>query len=297
MDKLPETREADAEDVNVGSIFALAWSGRSLICWTTLVFALVACGAAFVLPKSFVATSIIAPVSNSSSGSLGGLSSLVSQFGGLASLAGISMGGDSKKFESLAVLQSEQLTEKYIVSNDLLPILFASRWDPARNTWKSTDPKKIPTPWQANQYFKTIRTVSTDTKTGLITIAITWKDPKTAARWVNDLVNLTNEHLRNKAIREGEADVAYLNEQASKTDAVAVKQGIYNMLQNEINKIMVAKGSNEFALKVLDPAIAPEKPSSPLPVRWTLEGFFAGLLLSLLIVFNRKRRPNLSAAY
>jgi hypothetical protein len=41
---------------------------------------------------SYVASSIVVPVSNSSSGgALGGLGSLASQFGGLASLAGVAV--------------------------------------------------------------------------------------------------------------------------------------------------------------------------------------------------------------
>jgi hypothetical protein len=44
----------------------------------------------------------------------GGLGALASQFGGLASLAGVSVPGDSKKYESIAVLQSELITAKYI---------------------------------------------------------------------------------------------------------------------------------------------------------------------------------------
>jgi uncharacterized protein involved in exopolysaccharide biosynthesis len=282
--------ETGIDEINLKNLGSIFWRGKWLVLWTTLGFSLVAAVAALVLPKSYVATTVIAPVSNSNGGALGGLGSLASQFGGLASLAGVTVPGDSKKYESVAVLQSEGLTEKYISSANLLPILFQSRWDSERNNWKSSNPKKIPTLWQANQYFKRIRTISTDGKTGLVTLAITWKDPKAAAIWANDLVRLTNGYLREKAIREAEAGIAYLNEQANKTDVVAVKQGIYAMLQDEINKIMVAKGSEEFALKVIDLAVAPEKPYSPQPVAWTVEGFVVGLLLSLFVVFNGRRK-------
>jgi len=280
----------DLDEINLKTLVSIFWHGKWVVLWTTLAFSFVAALAALVLPKSYVATTVIAPVSESSSGSLSGLSSLASQFSGLASLAGVSVSGDSKKFEYVAVLQSEALTEKYISSTNLLPILFEGKWDTARNNWKSSNPKKIPTLWQANQYFKSIRTVSTDTKTGLVTLAITWTDPKYAAIWANDLVKLTNDYLREKAIREAEAGIAYLTEQANKTDVVTVKQGIYTMLQGEINKIMVAKGSEEFALKVIDRAVAPEKPHSPRPVAWTVEGFIAGLLLALFVVFNRRKK-------
>ncbi len=103
--------------------------------------------------------------------------------------------GDSRKYESLTVLQSEALTEKYISSHNLLPVLYANQWDRGKNTWRSSDVAKVPTLWKANRFFKKIRSVSTDAKTGMITMTIKWTDPVLAASWANDLVALTNEYL------------------------------------------------------------------------------------------------------
>jgi hypothetical protein len=45
--------------------------------------------------------------------------------------------------------------------------------------------------------------------------------------WANELVRMTNDYLRDQAIQESERNIAYLNDQASKTDAVGAKQAIY----------------------------------------------------------------------
>ena len=55
-----------------------------------------------------------------SGGQMGGMSSVISQFGGLASLAGIPPGQDAKRAETLAALESAALTERYIAQNDFL---------------------------------------------------------------------------------------------------------------------------------------------------------------------------------
>jgi uncharacterized protein involved in exopolysaccharide biosynthesis len=286
---------AEHDEIRIEEIVARIWRRKWLVLLLALMFAVVAGTTAFLVPKSYLATTVVAPVlGNNNGGALSGLNAMVSQFGGLASLAGVSVSGDSRKYESLAVLQSEALTERYISTNNLLPILYADEWDVTRNAWKSADPSSHPTLWKANRDFKKIRTVSTDSKTGLITISITWTDPKLAAAWANDFVKLTNEYLRNKAITEADGNMAYLNEQAAKTEVVAVKQGIYTMIQIEINKAMTAKGTTEFALKVLDPAVAPEKPSAPRKAIWTLAGFFGGILFSSgLAVFLETRQRTL----
>jgi len=211
----------------------------------------------------------------------------MSQFSGLASLAGLSQAGDSTKSESLAVLESEALTEEYIRKNNLLPILFSDKWDSKTKTWKETDPKKIPTLWKGNQLFKKkIRTVSAE-KSGLVSLTITWKDAKTAAKWANDLVELTNSYRREKAIKESEANIAFLNAEVVTTDVVGVRQAIFTIMQQEISKMMLARGNEEYALRILDPAVPSEKPSSPLPWLWTLLGFVISSVLSLGFVFFR----------
>lgn len=278
------TRKDD--EVSLRDTFAVLWRRKWLVAGVTLAFGIAAGVASLLVAPLYVAITIVSPVSSTQGGgSMSGLGALASQFGGLASLAGVAIPGDSKKFESLAVLQSEILTEKYIQDNNLLPIIFHSKWDDNQNKWKTSDPKKIPTLWEANDVFKKrIRTVSNDSKTGLATITITWSDPKLAAKWANDLVARTNDHLRAKAIHDSEANLAYLNEQTLKTNEVAIRQGIYNLIQGEINKVMMAKGSEEYALRVVDPAIAPEKRFSPQRTNWVLFGLLSGLIVSIIVV-------------
>jgi hypothetical protein len=284
-----EPAQQREDDISLPQLAAVLWAGRWLILSITLLTTAGAGIAAWVLPKQYQATVIISPVSNSgSSNQLGALSSMATQFSGLASLAGIAVPGDSKKAESLAVLQSEALTEDYIGKNDLLPVLYRRKWDPTERKWKVNEPEKVPTLWKANQYFKShVRGLVTDTKTGLSTLTITWRDPKLAAKWANDLVRLTNDYLRDQAIQESERNIAYLSEQASKTDLLGAKQAIFSIMQSEINKVMMARGNDEYALKVLDPAFAPELPSSPKPVLWMAIGIFGGLIVAVFAVIVR----------
>lgn len=279
----------DDDEINLHDLASAFWLQRWLILSITLLATVAAGLASLGIEKKYQATVIISPVSNStSSGQLGAVNSAISQFSGLASLVGGSAPIDTGRSESLAVLQSEALTERYIQENDLLPILYQKQWDPIGKKWKGTDPGTNPTLWKANGYFKSkIRAVTTDTKTGLSTLTITWKDPRLAAKWANGLVRMANDYLRDQAIQVSERNIAYLSEQAAKTDAVGIKQGIYSLLQNEINKVMLARGTPDYALKVVDPAFVPEVSSSlRLPILLVI-GFFCGLLSGLFVAFAR----------
>ena len=259
-----------------------------LITWFAVAVTILAGVAGVLLPKQYKAVIVISPVTQTqgSGGALSGVGSMLSSFGGgLASLAGLA-GNDTKRAESLAVLQSEALTEKYIHQNDLLPTLFPKDWDAGNKRWRRTDPDHFPTLWKGNEFFKkNVRIVLTDPKSGLVTLTISWTDAHIAAKWANDLVAMTNDYLRKKAIDESERNIAFLNEQAAKTDVVTVKQAIYAILQSEINKEMLARGNDEYAFKILDPAVAPERPSTPgapLLMAAALVGSFG---LSVMIAF------------
>jgi uncharacterized protein involved in exopolysaccharide biosynthesis len=208
--------DLDAE-ISLNDVFGVVWTKRWTVLIVTLLSTAVAGVATLVVQKKYTASVTLSAASDSSAnGRMGALSSgLASQFQGLASLAGVGGPNDTKKSETLAVLQSESLTEAYIRENNLLPVLYAKRWDPINKKWNVSDPEKVPTLWKANQYFKkNVRNVVIDTKTGLVTLTIVWKDPKIAAEWANGLVRMTNDYLRNQEIEEADRNIAFLTEPA-----------------------------------------------------------------------------------
>jgi len=247
-----------------------------------------------ILPPKYTASVTLLPATTQS-GSLGSgaLASALSQFSGVASLAGIHLGSESGlKTEALATLQSRLLINNYIQKHNLMPILFSSEWNSSTNTWKSHEPKDIPTLWDADQLFKrhimTLDDNSKSSETGAITLTISWRNAKLAAQWANGLVKLTNDYLRQQTIDEANRDINYLNQEIGKTDIVAVKDEIYTLMQTEIKDEMVARGRTQFALRIIDPAIPPQEKTFPKPLIWTIAGTFGGIFLGLLAAVFRE---------
>ena len=286
----PNFARSDQATISLSEMLTILRRGKWLIFCCAVVLMVVAGSTAWLIPNTYVAVTLLSPVTSSAGdGQLGSLGSAAAQLGGLASLAGISGSGDSKKSESIAILQSEALTEKFIQTNNLLPILYAKRWDATAKSWKEKNPQKVPTLWKAYQDFKKLRTAVNDTKTGLVTLTVAWKDPSLAAKWANDLVAMTNAELRAKSIAQSERNMAYLTDEAAKTSVVEVKLAVYKLLENEINKVMLARGSDEYAFRILDPAVPPEKPANLPVVAWLAIGFLGGFLLAIPIVLIKAR--------
>ncbi len=273
----------DPTAIGVKELFQILWNEKVLIVLVT-GFSVLLAGIGGVTSKKTYRATVLLSLASNESGTGAGIGALISQLGPLASMAGIS-GGAVQKSEAVALLQSRTLTQRFIQENELLPVFYPGSWDPQTKTWSVTDPDRIPTLWDGNEIFRKIRTVAQDTKTGLITLNITWTDPVLAAEWANGLVDLTNRVLREEAIRESERNVAYLTGEVAKTELVQVKTALYALVENEIKQAMLARGRDQYALKVIDPAVVPETPSSVRLLVWLIVGLAAGAVLSLLIVF------------
>jgi len=287
--RLSPSEELPTSGIAAGELSSVLWQGRYWIIAITLIITGIVAVASFTIAPRYDATVLLLPASDQDSPDrMAGLGGAISQLGGIASLAGLSSAGGTFKVEAVATLESEALTERYIEQQNLLPILYSDKWDATRKQWKSTKPKDIPTLWKASRYFRDhVRTVVENAKTGLVSMTITWRDPVEAAKWANELVAMTNDYLRTRAVNEAERNVAFLQEQARQNNVIPVQEAIASLTEAQLRKVMIARSREEYALKVLDPARVPERKSFPQPSVWIPAAFFIGLFLGVLFVLMR----------
>lgn len=275
-----------AEDADAGidlSAVLIAVSRRWIVLLVlTILGAAAAAVAAWSLPNKFRAQVLVAPVDSSAGDAISGLRS---QVGGLASLAGIDLsGGGGRVEESFATLSSRGFAREFISANNLLPVLFAKNWDAVANKWHAG--QKAPTLEDGVDLFLSeIRTVSEDRRTRLITISVEWTAPETAAQWANGLVDLANEKLRQDAIRISDRNVEYLKEELGRASDVELQRAIYRIMESQIHQAMLASVQREYAFRVVDRAVAPEKRVSPKQLTMLLVGAFIGLAGGFMVLF------------
>jgi uncharacterized protein involved in exopolysaccharide biosynthesis len=159
-------------------------------------------------------------------------------------------------------------------------MLFADRWDTASGKWKAE--MKPPTQSDAYELFdKRVRIVDDDTESGLVRLAIEWTDPVLAARWANLLVDRLNELMRRRAIDEAERSLEYLRTQITEVSSIEVQQALYNLVESQLKQSMMANVQKQFAFKVIDPAVAPDRNKYIKPKRLFI--VFSGLVLGAIV--------------
>jgi uncharacterized protein involved in exopolysaccharide biosynthesis len=212
----------------------------------------------------------------------------LSQLSGLASIAGVNLSrGDNQ--QPLAVLKSKSLVGSYIDSNNLVPIIFAENWDAKTGSWL-VDEERVPDILDAvSRFDEDVRQISDDKKTGLITLRVVWHDPETAARWANELVQAANARLRAPALADAERNVSYLQREIASTGVVTLQESLGKVLESEMQKLLLARGNEEFAFKIIDKATPPKKRYRPYRALVLLFSAFVGLLFASLAVYVKRQ--------
>jgi uncharacterized protein involved in exopolysaccharide biosynthesis len=217
------------------------------------------------------------PVENKSTqGLLGQLGPL----SGLAGLAGISIDSRSKS-EPLAVLRSRDFARDFIENHQLLTVLFADKWDARKRIW-NTSPDKAPDIRDAIKFFdEEVRRIGEDRKLGLVILTVDWHDPQLASNWANQMAAEINAQLRQDAIEDAEKSIQYLRGQLASSGEVSLQQSIGRLLESQMQTLMVARGNEEYAFRVIDQAYAPKRRFKPHRSLLVLGGGVIGGLLAL----------------
>ena len=194
----------------------------------------------------------------------------------------------------MAVLQSRQFTEQFLADRNLLPVLFARKWDAAAKTWRG-DKQSWPTLADGYRYFHNeIRSVSRNKETTLVSLTVEWKDPRSAADWANDLVDRLNAEMRRRAIARTSSSLSYLESELTGTQTIETRQAISRLVEAQINQRMLANVTRDYAFRFVDRALPADLDDEVWPpkVLFVVLGALGGLAISVgWLLLSRALRP------
>ena len=303
--QLMQSQVNQDDEIDLGELWRAIWSGKKLIIAITFLFAVASVAFALSKPNIYKASALLAPVSSDGGG--GGLAALAGKFGGLASMAGINLGGGGTDKTGLAleVLQSRLFIENFINKHQLLvPLMAVKKWDMASDTliydedsydvvnkkWlREVKFPKLPQPsgWEAFKKFKDIFSVSTDKESGMVTLSIEYFSPKIAIEWVNLLTQEINETIRAQDKKEAQQSIDFLEKKLEQTRLADMQTVFYQLIEEQTKTMMLAEVSKEYVLKTIDPANAPDEKAKPKRALIVVLGTMLGGMLSVLIVLIR----------
>lgn len=283
------------DEIDLREIFSVIWQGKWWIIACAFIFGLAGGIYAFLQPDIYESSALIAPADNNQSGAMAGIAS---QFGGLASLAGINLNsGGNKTTLALQVLQSRKFIGDFIERHHLLAELMATKgWDkkteqlkydtslynPRTKQWLSDEDKSLkPTRLGATQYFlKKVLAVDTDTKTNMTRVSVNYYSPIIAQQWVTWLVADLNEEMRQQDMIDAQNNIHYLNAQLANTSLADNRTMLYKLIEQQTKTLMLTKVRKEYAFETVDPSFVPENKDKPNRMLILLVSIITSILLS-----------------
>ena len=292
------------DEIDLKELFMVLWGGKWLISAVTGLAAAISVAVALSLPNIYTASALLAPAESGG----GGLSGLMKQYGGLASLAGVSLpGGEegSRAQLGMQLMKSRAFIGDFVERRDILPELMAveawdagsgdiifdgEAYDSASETWvRDVDlPKKpMPSLLEAHEEFMDILGVSEDKQTGYVTVSIDHQSPVVAAHWVNWLVEDVNAAVKAQDVSEAEKSIEYLKQQVANTSLADLQAMFFELIQSQTETVMLAEVRPEYVFNTIDPAVVPEQKSKPSRALICVLGTLLGGMLGVVIVLIR----------
>ena len=293
------------DEIDLRELFAALWASKTTILGIVLMSALISVFVALSLPNKYTSQALLAPRSDSGAG--GALGQMASQFGGLASLAGVNLGGlgdQGSTAVAIEMLKSRQFFGTYLYDDVLIDLMAAEGWDRGTGkvliddslfdvktaTWVrgvSEEFQVKPSVQEAHESFKGFLSVAEDTKTGLVTVEVTHYSPTVARNWVALVVEGVNEAVRARDVEEAEKSIAFLNQQRLKTNLVSLTEVFAELIEQQTKTVMLANASDEYVFQVIEPPVAPELKSEPKRALICVLGTLLGGMLAVLFVLIR----------
>ena len=202
FNKQPVSFEED--EIDLYEIWLTIKKRKKLILLVTFFITVAAIIISLLLPKVYKTETSLMP--------LGG--EKVSGIASILSSLPISMPTSTSGLTVEAVLKSRTLKERLIKNLNLLPILFEDKWDNRTKTWDVKDKKDIPTVLKGVKALKKLISVSTDKKTGVITLSVQFKkDPLMSYNIAKEALKITREILNEKSFTLAKKYRQYIEKQ------------------------------------------------------------------------------------
>lgn len=296
------------DEIDLRELFAVIWRGKWIIIATTFAFAVASVFYALSLPNIYKSEALLAPAAEQKSGGLPG------ELGGLAALAGVTIGGAGeidKTTLAIEIMQSREFVGRFIQKYDILVPLFAAKewqadtneliidntvFDVSSQTWvRDVKPplKSEPSMQEAHKIFMEVFSVTTEKTSGLVLVAVEHQSPYIAKQWVNALVQDINDEMRRRDMQEAQKSIAYLSKQINETSLSEIRTTLFSLIEEQTKTLMLASVRDEYAFQTIDPAIIPEMKFSPkraliVAVATVLAGMLAVFGVLLISLFRKQ---------
>ena len=292
------------DQISLREIVLRVWRGKWIVLLTALV--IVAAVGAWMKMKDprYTASMVVASAGEDGAG---GLRNRLSQYSGIAALAGIGLptGKTVTAFVQFGeILTSPVVAERLMRKYDIMPTVFEGSWtwDAENKTWvaKSNPIKALkgkfreffglpakspPTAAALADYLDRKLTISLIETTGMQRIEFQHKDPVFAVQLLAALHKEADNLIREESQTRTSRQIAYIERKLQTTTAADHRRSLVQLLLDQEKQMMMIQVDLPFAARVIEPPMASDQPTFPKPTLFFALALVGGSILGVFVVF------------
>jgi LPS O-antigen subunit length determinant protein (WzzB/FepE family) len=265
--------------LNLTEIVSIFWNAKIKIIFAAFMFGVISVAYSVSLQNTYTSSSLIKLTESENNA----ISSMSSQFGSLASIAGVNLpsGGENKTQFVMETMQSRDFL-KHLLSFDLVSesliavkdfdqnskeLIFNEEiYDSGKSEWKPREDSKNLIPSYLEIFEKAYRPnlkVSHDLRSGFITVSFEHVSPIYAKDFLDLIVKEINNITKKNDLEKASKSIAYLENQLLITKEKDIRMLITSLIATQLNTKMMANISDNYLVESISKPFVPEEKSGP----------------------------------
>lgn len=253
----------EEDEINLGEYLAILRKNGWKIVLFSLAVGLVTLLVMFLLPNIYQSTAVVTPAMEEKrpNPALGVLASF-----------GVDIGSPTRVEDLETLFQSNDLTVRVFRKYNLWPIVLPDKFDPATGKMKSgwTDRlfgresgPRAPSDWDAIRVAKDRLRVSTNKKSGTISVAFESPSAEGSANIVKYYLDEGKSRLQEEALDRATRNKKFIEEQIGKTVDALTRDRLYSLYGQEVEREMMARNREQFGFRIVDSPRVPDRKFKP----------------------------------
>ena len=289
----------EEDEIDLRELFSTIWKHKIFIAIFVFIVTSLAIVYALSKPNEYKIYTLLAPQEQSKGMNLGGL-------GALASMAGVNIGGGGsgvtpdQAFQTL--LNDYPFMKNFITKNGIdkklldgdleKDYIFAMNNDAVYKFFhnKDSEENEDKKPISFFNIYKTLKgsfLISTDKKTGLITISFTSPSREFALKSLNQFLEDATKFLVDKNLKDLDSQIDKYQNELMKTDNLELKTELAKLISGLIKQKVYINTSKYYKVKVITDPYIPDVKDKAKPKRAliVIVAFITSFILAIFLVF------------
>ena len=287
------------DEITLRELISVLWGGRILIFCLTTVVAVASIIISLSITNVYTSESVLVNRDKQDSP--------MSNFSGLASLAGVDLSAQGASLNKvMGIIESREFVKHLITFDNVLPSLMAAQsynantkeiifddeiYNHETKSWVRDAPANrgvVPSYIEAHKEYSEMISMTKDRLTGHVSLKVEHVSPIFAKEFLSLVINEANNVQRNIDVDSSTKALLYLRDQLSRTPQVEIRDSISKLIENQLETQMMASIHDDYVLMTLEPPFIPERKSGPIRSLIVILSTLVGGLLSASIVLVRE---------